>query len=119
MRSASTDAEHRLWKHMRDRRANGYKFRRQQPVGRYIVDFICFEARLIVEADGGQHQEQGAYDSARTRYLESRGYRVLRFWNSDILARTESVLSAIHLALTTPHPDPLPQGERGKDSDAE
>lgn len=112
LRQIATDAERRLWAHLRDRRLANFKFRRQQPIGRYIVDFVCFEAQIVVEADGSQHQAQGAYDSMRTEYLASRGYRVLRFWNNDMLARTGIVLDVIHQALMTPHPNPLPQGER-------
>ncbi len=104
LRVTGTDAERRLWAHLRDRRLANCKFRRQQLIGRYIVDFVCFEARIVVEADGSQHQDQAAYDSTRTEYLASRGYRVLRFWNNDVLLRTEVVLDVIHQALMGPHP---------------
>jgi very-short-patch-repair endonuclease len=113
LRESSTDAERRLWSRLRNRRLGGFKFRRQQPLGSYVVDFVCFEQRLIVEADGGQHAEQQGYDGVRTKFLESGGYRVLRFWNNDVLTRTEAVLEAIVTALDAPpHPNPLPQGER-------
>ncbi|MDR7193926.1 endonuclease domain-containing protein [Luteimonas terrae] len=107
LRRESTDAERLLWFHLRDRRL-GAKFRRQQPLGPFIVDFLSVEARLIVEVDGSQHHE--AADAGRTRFLERRGYRVLRFWNHDVLVRTESVLEVIlaNVALT---PTPLPAGE--------
>jgi very-short-patch-repair endonuclease len=99
LREASTDAERRLWFYLRNRRLVGCKFRRQQPLGIYIVDFVCFERKLIVEADGGQHADDVTYDDARTKYLESRGYRVIRCWNNEILANTEGVLSKIAEAL--------------------
>ena len=95
LRRAMTEAEQRLWYHLRNRRLNGYKFKRQYPIGNYIADFICLEKNLIIEADGGQHLEQAAYDAERSRYLESRGYSVLRFWNHDILQQTEAVLTHI------------------------
>jgi very-short-patch-repair endonuclease len=117
LRKAQTDAEARLWWHLRDRRLGGFKFRRQYPLGTYIVDFLCVERRLIVELDGGQHADQVGYDGDRTRRLNGQGYRVVRFWNDDALLRIESVLESIlsHLASmsTTPHPNPLPaSGER-------
>ena len=92
------------------------KFRRQQPVGRYTVDFICQEARLIVEADGGHHNEDSAAarDVERTRFLEQAGYCVLRFWNNEVQQNIEGVLVVIEQQLITPHPNPLPQGERGR-----
>ena len=96
LRGNQTDAEWRLWQALRRRRFAGYKFRRQHPLGNYIVDFVCYEKKLIVEADGGQHAEQTQYDSDRTRWLESQGFKVLRFWNNEILANTESVLEVIH-----------------------
>ncbi|MDR6989970.1 DUF559 domain-containing protein [Luteimonas sp. 3794] len=107
LRRESTDAERLLWFHLRDRRL-GVKFRRQQPVGPFIVDFLSVEARLIVELDGSQHDE--GIDASRTCFLERRGYRVLRFWNHDALVRTESVLEVI-LASVALTPTPLPEGE--------
>ena len=99
LRRRSTGAERALWARLRDQRLRGVKFRRQAPIGAYIVDFATHEARLIVELDGGQHLEQREYDERRTRWLESQGYRVLRFWNGDALTRTDSVVEAILLAL--------------------
>jgi len=81
-----------------------YKFRRQQPIGRYIVDFVCFEAGLVLELDGGQHADQAAADLDRTRWLESQGFKVLRFWNNELLGNPEGTLQAIQSALSTPHP---------------
>ena len=99
LRQNLTDAEQRLWYHLRGRRLHGYKFRRQMPIGRYIADFVCEERRLIVEADGGQHAEQCAYDAGRSRDLQQSGYTVLRFWNHEILQETEAVLARILLML--------------------
>jgi len=84
-----------MWFLLRDRRLNGAKFRRQVPIGNYIVDFVCQEAKLIVEHDGGQHADQVAYDTARSEWLAAVGYRVLRFWNNDLTENEEGVLTAI------------------------
>jgi len=112
LRKESTDAERLLWKYLRAHRMAGFKFKRQFVIEPYIVDFVCVEARLIIEADGGQHIEQCAEDQARTGYLESSGYRVMRFWNHEILTDTESVLEYIYKALIkSPLPNPLPEGE--------
>jgi very-short-patch-repair endonuclease len=116
LRQAQTPAEKLLWSKRRDRRLNGYKFRRQQPIGRYIADFFCPEARLIIELDGHSHAEQVEHDQERTRWLESEGYRVARFYNWDVTRNLAGVLQEIArlTAIRTPHPDPLPQGEREK-----
>jgi very-short-patch-repair endonuclease len=98
LRLAMTDAERRLWSALRDRRLQRFKFRRQRPLGPYIVDFACIEHRLVIEADGGQHADN-ADDAKRTAWLECRGWRVLRFWNNDILTNTEGVQLAILQAL--------------------
>lgn len=95
MRQEMSEAEAKLWQHLRAGRLNGHKFRRQQPMGNYIVDFMCVTPKLIVEADGGQHTEQAAYDHARTAYLNSLGFTVLRFWNHEILQQTNDVLAEI------------------------
>jgi very-short-patch-repair endonuclease len=92
MRRQASEAERTLWKYLRGHRLNGYKFRRQMIIDSYIVDFACLEAKLIVEADGGQHVDQAAYDQRRTVYLERMGYTVLRFWNHEIFHETQSVL---------------------------
>jgi len=92
LRKSSPDAEHRFWFHVRDRRLGGYKFRRQLPIGPYVVDFVCISARLIVELDGGQHAEQRRYDEGRDRYLREQGFIVLRFWNNDVLENMDGVL---------------------------
>jgi len=90
-----TDAEHRLWYGLRARRLCGYRFRRQEPIGGYIVDFACLEVRLVVEVDGGQHLEQRRYDLERTSCLEALVFRVIRFWNDRVLVETEAVLDEI------------------------
>ncbi|EHQ52281.1 DNA methyltransferase [Ectothiorhodospira sp. PHS-1] len=110
LRKKPTHAEWTLWRHLRRRRTAGAKFRRQQVVGPYIVDFICFEARLIVEADGGQHMEQAAEDQIRTHYLNRQGYHVLRFWNHEVLNETETVLGCIWNAVNSRLPSPPGQG---------
>tara|TARA_R110002110_G_scaffold406951_1_gene627452 strand:- start:567 stop:884 length:318 start_codon:yes stop_codon:yes gene_type:complete len=100
-----TEAEARLWSRLRNRTLGGFKFRRQTPVGPYIADFLCADRMLIVEADGGQHAGNAA-DMRRTRFLEGRGYRVIRFWNSDVLSNTDGVLEMILIELekAPPHP---------------
>ncbi|MEX2577265.1 MAG: DUF559 domain-containing protein [Halofilum sp. (in: g-proteobacteria)] len=98
LRRNMTDAELRLWYHLRARRMGGYKFRRQYPIGPYIVDFVAVEAGMVVEADGGQHADSSE-DAERTAYLERAGYTVLRFWNHEILNGTDSVLERIHREL--------------------
>jgi very-short-patch-repair endonuclease len=117
-----TDAELRLWYRLRAHRFNGLKFKRQAPIGPYIVDFICFDHKMIIEVDGGQHDER-AQDRRRDEWLRKEGYRVMRFWNSDVLKQTDVVLNEISSAIlnsdnSTPLParsarHPLPQGERG------
>jgi len=95
LRNSATDAERRLWQHLRLRQLGGFRFRRQVPVGGYIADFTCPEVKLIVELDGRQHLERMAYDARRTRALEAKGYKVLRYWNDDVLMRTHAVLEDI------------------------
>ena len=88
------------------RQINGYKFRRQQPIGHYVVDFVSFERRLIIELDGGQHAQHVAYDSKRTAWLESQGYQVLRFWNNQVLKEMEPVKAVILQSLEDPRDTP-------------
>jgi very-short-patch-repair endonuclease len=92
---AQTRAEARVWNTLRDRRLGGWKWKRQVPRGRYIVDFLCTEARLVVELDGGQHANAAKYDATRTAYLEGLGYRVLRFWNAALEDDAEGVFRSI------------------------
>ncbi|MCD7099591.1 endonuclease domain-containing protein [Stenotrophomonas sp. MMGLT7] len=99
LRNAPTDAERHLWYRLRRRELAGHRFRRQVPVGGYIVDFACPSARLALELDGGQHLQQRDYDMQRTRHLQALGWRVLRYWNDDVLLRTDAVLEDILRAL--------------------
>ena len=92
LRHNETDAEKRLWAALRSIRSNGIRYRRQHPIGRYIVDFVCLEKRLIIEIDGGQHALNADKDNERTKWLESEGYRVIRFWNNDVLTNIEGVV---------------------------
>jgi lipoyl(octanoyl) transferase len=117
LRENQSDAEKLLWRHLRNRQVEGAKFRRQQMIAPYIVDFVCFESRLIVELDGGQHAEQVEYDERRTRFLEDQGFRVLRFWNNDVFSNIEGVLQRIVENLNPPSPPPSPaRGEGAADA---
>jgi very-short-patch-repair endonuclease len=98
MRRQPTEPERRLWQRLRGKRLGGYKFRRQQPLGAYIVDFYCHEARLIVEVDGDSHAFQEAYDGERTTWLEGEGNKVIRFWNVEVMQNLEGVLQVIEAA---------------------
>jgi len=104
LRREQTDAERRLWHRLRQRRPGGFRFRRQFVIGGFIVDFCCREQWLVVEVDGGQHLERAEADRRRTELLRARGYRVLRFWDSDVLLNMDGVLEQILSALTTPTP---------------
>ncbi|MCP1660763.1 endonuclease domain-containing protein [Neisseria perflava] len=99
MRREMTEAERVLWFHLRANRLGGYKFRRQQPLGAYIADFVCTRPKLIIEADSGQHTEQTAYDNTRSKWFEAQGFTVLRFWNHEILQQTAAVLEQIFQTL--------------------
>lgn len=112
LRIAPTDAERELWRHLRRDQFKGYKFRRQHPIGRYIVDFVCLKAGTIIELDGGQHRAQKGYDDARTSWLKEAGYTVLRFWDNEVFGNIEGVKRAIWDSLP-PLPYPPPQGGRG------
>jgi len=102
LRKAQTDAELTLWARLRNKQLERVKFRRQQPIGPYIVDFVSFERKLVVELDGGQHsgKEARERDEERTTWLKGEGYQLLRFWNSEVLTNTEGVLERIREALT-------------------
>jgi very-short-patch-repair endonuclease len=112
LRHNMTDAERRLWRTLRLRQMGDYKFRRQVPLGRYIADFVCHEARLIVEeVDGGQHDAFSLGEIGRTRFLESEGYRILRFWNNEVLENLDGVYSTIATELgRTLEPSPSMEG---------
>lgn len=108
LRRQATDAETLLWRKLRNRQMNGHKFRRQQPIGPYIVDFVCPELRLVVELDGGQHAGAFERDQARDAYLRALGYTVLRFWNNEVFENLEGILTSI--AEITPPPTPPARG---------
>ncbi len=99
LRHSQTPAEAKLWSRLRAHQMNGVGFRRQHAIGNYVADFCAPSQKLIIEVDGGHHLEQQAYDAERTAFLESKGYRVLRFWNNDVMAEIESVLGVILDAL--------------------
>ena len=108
-----TEAERKLWTHLRGRQLTGVKFRRQHQIGPYIVDFVALEPKLIIELDGGHHALQLAEDGKRSDWLASNGYTVLRFWNHEVLQQTDSVLQTIAETLA-PHPNSPPcREERG------
>ena len=96
LRKNQTEAEKLLWYHLRAHRLGGYKFRRQAPIDNYIVDFVCFNPKLIIELDGGQHLEQVSYDTYRSDILKSKGFKIIRFWNDIILKDVESVKETIY-----------------------
>jgi very-short-patch-repair endonuclease len=116
LRHRMTDAERLLWRHLRSRHFQQWKFRRQHPLSNYIVDFVCLSASLVIELDGGQHLEDAENDEKRTAVLKALGFRVIRFWNDEVLVRTDVVLGEILATLkqVPPHPNPLPNGEREK-----
>lgn len=111
LRRTQADAEQKLWYHLRAHRFIGLKFKRQKPIGHYVVDFVCVEKRLVIELDGGQHSESLGCDRERDVYLNAEGYVVLRFWNSALLNELDSVLEQIRLTLS---PGPSPTSVRGE-----
>ena len=114
LRKTSTKAERLLWRHLRAKQVEGCKFRRQQPIGNYVVDFVCFEKRIVVEVDGSQHQVEIDKDRIRDEWLKKQGFRVLRFWNNEVLRNTEGVYQVIkESCLSHPPPTPSHRG-RGK-----
>jgi adenine-specific DNA-methyltransferase len=119
LRKNPTEAERALWKGLRFRKLEGHKFRRQQPIGPYIVDFVCLEKRLIIEVDGGQHSKNVAYDLKRDAWLEAQGFSILRFWDHQVFKESEAVLEAVMKALSlnlNPPPQSSPaRGEEVKD----
>jgi very-short-patch-repair endonuclease len=110
LRANATSAERVLWSILRSKQLAALRFRRQQPIGPYIADFFCPSAKLVVELDGGQHgsDQIAAYDEDRTHFLESKGYRVLRFWNVEVIKDRDSVAEAIFRAGSAPDPSPKP-----------
>jgi very-short-patch-repair endonuclease len=114
LRNNATDCERLLWLDLRQRRFGGHKFSRQIPIGPYVCDFVCRRAKLVIELDGGQHSANADADARRTRFLEAAGYKVIRFWNHEVIENRDGVLQAIGRALQDcPPPSPLPEG-RGK-----
>ena len=111
LRNNQSEAENRLWYQLRAHRFMGLKFKRQKPVGRYIVDFVCLDHRLVIELDGGQHAEQVPYDRQRDEWLRGQGYTVLRFWNNEVMQNLGGVLEQIKSALS---PSPSPASGRGE-----
>jgi len=99
LRKSMTDAERVLWYSLRNRRLGGFKFRRQKPIGAYIVDFVCIEKKLIIEVDGGQHKTNIEHDKKRSEYLTKNGYKIIRFWNNEVLKEKEAVLHQIMKSL--------------------
>ena len=118
LRKNLTNAEQTLCQQLRHRQMSGLKFRRQQPIGPYICDFVCLEKYLVIEVDGGQHATAIAYDKRRDDYLRLHGYQVLRFWNNEVLQQCSSVLEVIHASLATgeslPPPWPSPASGGGE-----
>jgi len=114
LRTNGTDTERLLWRYLRNSQLEDVKFRRQQPIETFIVDFVSFEKRIVIELDGGQHAENLEYDEQRNACLRANGFIVLRFWNNDVIHNTEGVLEVIRLQCLQglpPPPDPLPPGE--------
>ncbi len=104
LRKNQTDAEKILWFHLRRKQILGLTFRRQSSIGGYIIDFVCISKKLIIELDGGQHIIQREYDSYRTKKLNQLGYRVLRFWNHEVLKNLDSILQQLYAEIDTPPP---------------
>jgi very-short-patch-repair endonuclease len=114
LRREQTEAENKLWARLRARQLGGAKFRRQHSIGPFIADFFCIERGLVIELDGGQHADQVKRDQRRTAFIELCGYRVLRFWDNEVLQNIEAVLEQIIRLLNDPHPFPLPKRARVK-----
>jgi very-short-patch-repair endonuclease len=114
LRKKMTDIERLLWSKLRGKQFSGFKFRKQAPIGRFIVDFVCFDRKVVVELDGGQHAVSVEDDKRRSEWLRSQGFRVLRFWNHEVVEDADMVMEAIWLALQMPPTLTLPhEGGRG------
>ncbi|MCB9947569.1 MAG: DUF559 domain-containing protein [Rhodospirillaceae bacterium] len=116
LRRGMTDAESVLWRMLRQRQLEGCRFRRQVPIGGFIADFVCHEARLVIEVDGGQHDRRAEQEIRRMEFLRSQGFHVLRFWNTEVLANPQGVLEAIAGEARRHHPHPDPPPSRGRES---
>ena len=113
LRKNSTEVERFLWSYLRRSQLEGFKFRRQQPLGKYIVDFVNFRKKIVIEVDGGQHAIKRVKDRERDKWLRKEGFEILRFWDNEVLENIEGVLKVVRdKLLLSPHPNPLPQGER-------
>ncbi|MGD0585676.1 MAG: DUF559 domain-containing protein [Oryzomonas sp.] len=116
LRNNGTDVERLLWRHLRNSQLGGIKFRRQQAIEAYIVDFVSFDTRIVIELDGGQHKENEVYDEQRDACLRANGFSVLRFWNNDLITNIEGVLEVVRqrcLEVNSPTPQPPPAGGGG------
>jgi very-short-patch-repair endonuclease len=109
LRKQGTDAERLLWNRLRARQIHGLRFRRQEPIGQYIADFLCYEVKMVIEVDGGQHAGQKQYDEKRDHWMASQGFRVLRFWDHEVLTNINGVLEKIMVQIL-PSPSPSRQG---------
>jgi very-short-patch-repair endonuclease len=117
LRATPTDAELRLWQRLRKKQLNGHRFRRQVPLGPYVVDFACIERSMVIEVDGGQHDWNAAADARRTAWLRAHGWRVVRYWNNEVIENIDGVLEHLSSELRAigdfPHPNPPPQAGEG------
>jgi very-short-patch-repair endonuclease len=111
LRKSSTNTENYLWLFLRNRQVEGIKFRRQEPMGRYIVDFVSYERKLVIELDGGQHVINNKKDKERDEWFQSQGYEVLRFWDNEVLKNKDGVVESIRNKLLPPHPASPARGE--------
>ncbi len=116
LRNSATHAERMLWRHLRNRQLGGVRFNRQVPIGPYICDFVARTPKLVIELDGGQHALSTEIDARRTAYLECRGYRVLRFWNNDVLENVEGVITVV-VAEFRDRPSPSPSRTAGGETE--
>jgi very-short-patch-repair endonuclease len=114
LRRRLTDSERLLWRHLRSKQIEGNKFRRQEPLGKYVVDFVCHEKRIVIEVDGSQHSIDKGIDKARDKWLKEQRYNVLRFWNNEVLTNVDGVLEVIRNTLLSPSLNPSHQGREGK-----
>ena len=117
LRKQSTDAERKLWQHLRAKQLQGLKFRRQAPMGNYVLDFICYEKNLVIELDGGQHSIERRKDEIRDNWLKKQGFKVLRLWNNEVLTNTAGVLEVIRKNCLSPSSYPSHQGRGMKEKE--
>jgi very-short-patch-repair endonuclease len=117
LRRRATEAEKMLWKHLRARQLEGVKFRRQEPIGQYIVDFVALKKKLVIEVDGGQHAVEKEKDRKRDQWLEHEGFEILRIWNNDIFDNLNGVLKSIREVLLYPSPAPSHKGRGARRND--